>query len=52
MEIKNTSYNEQSNNLGASDIVNGTACLYSIREKEMETALKDLYKEIGYEEDQ
>lgn len=36
--------------LGASDIVNSTANLYIIKEKEMESALKEIYKEIGYTE--
>lgn len=33
--------------MGASDIVNGTAPLYKIEEKEMESALKEIYEEIG-----
>jgi|GEM_PF-3988281 len=36
--------------LSSSDIVNGTANLYKIKEKEMESALKDIYREIGYSE--
>lgn len=36
--------------LSPSDIVNGTANLYEIKEKEMEAALKDIYREIGYSE--
>ncbi len=35
----------ENGNLGASDIVNGTASLYEI--KEMESALNHIYKEIG-----
>lgn len=37
--------------MGASDIVNGTASLYKIDEKEMETALKDIYKELNIKND-
>jgi hypothetical protein len=32
--------------LGASDIVNGTASLYKIREKEMKTDLENISNEI------
>jgi hypothetical protein len=33
--------------LGPSDIVNSAGGSYVIKEKEMETALKNIYKEIG-----
>lgn len=36
----------QSKYLGASDIVNGTPSLYKPREKEMESALDEILKEI------
>lgn len=42
-EIKNV----ENGYLGASDIVNGAAPFYKIEEKEMESALKEIYEEIG-----
>jgi hypothetical protein len=42
-EIKNV----ENGYLGASDIVNGAAPFYKIEEKEMESALKKIYEEIG-----
>lgn len=51
MNKKITSTKEEINKyLGASDIVNSTANLYVIKEKEMESALNEIYKEIGYTE--
>lgn len=39
-------YKIKSKFLGASDIVNGTASLYEIREKEMDSAIKRTLKTI------
>lgn len=50
MDNKITSKEEINKYLSASDIVNSTANLYAIKEKEMESALNDIYKEIGYTE--
>lgn len=51
MDNKVTSSKENAGKyLSASDIVNGTANLFEIKEKEMESALKDIYREIGYSE--
>lgn len=47
---ENLKIKEKNNYLNPSDIVNGTANLYEIKEKEMEAALKDIYREIGYME--
>jgi hypothetical protein len=40
---------EGSKYLGASDIVNGTAPLYKIEEKEMESAIEDIMDNINKE---
>ncbi|MFL0247848.1 hypothetical protein [Candidatus Clostridium stratigraminis] len=47
---ENLKTKETNNYLSPSDIVNGTANLYEIKEKEMEAALRDIYREIGYVE--
>lgn len=44
----NHSHNDdKKNGFGPSDIVNGTRYGYTIDEKEMESALKEIYEEIG-----
>jgi hypothetical protein len=43
---KDNIFKIQSKYLGASDIVNGTPSLYEPREKEMETAIEEILKEI------
>lgn len=47
---ENLKIKETNNYLNPSDIVNGSANLYEIKEKEMEAALRDIYREIGYVE--
>lgn len=37
---------ERTGYLGASDIVNGSPSMYEIREEEMESALRNIMKEI------
>jgi hypothetical protein len=44
---KNQVKNVEDGYMGASDIVNGTPSLYSIGEKEMESALEEINKELG-----
>lgn len=45
-ENENKIIKETSKYLGASDVVNGTPALYSFNEKEMESALEEIYREI------